>query len=286
MPPGPAEYAGGARPGLRPTTLERMTLLPRLSRVLPVTLLAALVCWAATANNDDYCGTVGECLGTAFDDVVTLVVVVPLTGLALRLLRVPSAGLHTLVLLLVGGPLWYAATELLVALDPGRDGDRPLPLLLVLLVAVVTGSAGSYAAGPGGRWPGRALVPVVAIGLAVVAHLAADRALEQDRVAELTAVPVTLYSPRLAGELPDLVHASGGSVHLGYTLEVGGRTTYADVDLVPAPLEEELLAGQVALVRGDTVLVADVDPAALDRVEVLQALRDAPVETATRLARR
>ena len=288
-----------------------MTVSQRLLRVVPVVVAAVLVCWTATQNNADECGTVGECLGLAFDDLVALVLVVPGTAIALRLLRVPRVILHTLALLGICGALWFGAGELLRALDAERPYDATLPLWVAALVGLAAGVAATYVVGPGLRTPRavvlRTAVPVVVVALATGASYASDRVAREHRIDEIATAPVTLYAPAIAGQGPQSAYASADGVRLSYAVEVAGEHAYVSVELVPTPTDslcEELLVvagdcvedgdtlrhsfgsgfADVALVRGGTTLVAELDSDRLDPDEVLQALRDAPRVSAEDLA--
>ena len=53
------------------TASTRARLSYRLACVVPATVCVAIVLWAASRDNDDYCGTVGECLGLSFNDLPT-----------------------------------------------------------------------------------------------------------------------------------------------------------------------------------------------------------------------
>ena len=277
-----------------------MRLPQRLLRVLPVTLLAVLACWAATLNNDDYCGTVGECLSDAFDDVTTLAIVIPIVGVTLRLLGTVRVLLHLVALVVVGGSLWYAAGELLRALDPTRSYDALLPFPLVLAVGVVTGVAATYVVGPGGGRTAKVAVAVVVLAFPVGAQLASDSAQRRADIDQVKALGITVYAPVLDGHRHEYGHASEDAVRLSYSFEVEVGTTFADVTLLPAPAgslcdAERILVGpectqvddtmrdsspgfaSVGLVRGDTALIATFDADDLDAEAVLTALREAPV---------
>jgi hypothetical protein len=151
-----------------------MSLRDRLLRALPVTLLVGVALWAASLDNDDYCGTVGECLGTAFDDAAVLGLSLLLGPLLLWACRLPRVLAHTACVVVVLGSLWYGAAELVVALDPDADHDSPPPLAVAIVVAAVSAVAATYAAGPGGRWPARLAVLAAAPLLATGAHLVAE----------------------------------------------------------------------------------------------------------------
>lgn len=277
-----------------------MSLPSRLLRVVPVTVLAVLACWAATQNNDDYCGTVGECLGTALDDAVTLAVVIPLTGIALRLLRTGRVLLHLVALVVVGGSLWYAAGELLRALDPARSYDALLPFPLVLAVGVVTAAVATYVVGPGGGRTAKVVVAVLALALPVGAQLASDSAQRHADLDQITAMGIPVYAPVLDGHPHEYASVSEDAVRLSYSFEVDGNRVFADVTQLPAPAGslcevERSFAGpectqvgdtmrdsspgfaSVGLVRGDTALIAKFDADDLDAEAVLAVLRDAPV---------
>ena len=77
------------------STRERLSY--RLACVVPATVGVAIVHWAATRDNDDYCGTVGECLGLSFNDLIALALAVPFAALMLRLLQVPRVLLHAAI---------------------------------------------------------------------------------------------------------------------------------------------------------------------------------------------
>ena len=53
-----------------------MTLPQRLLRVVPVVLLASTAYWMTTLDNDDFCRSLGECLGLSVDDLVVFVTAV------------------------------------------------------------------------------------------------------------------------------------------------------------------------------------------------------------------
>ncbi len=170
------EYAGGAAGPPTTGTLLGMSLLHRLLRVLPVTLVACVGLWVVSQNNDDYCGTVGECLGTAFDDMLVLGGAVLLGPALLWACRLPRVLGHTCALLLVGGCLWFGAGALTTALAGARPlDDTPLPLPVALAIGAVTALAASYAAGPGGRVAPRVGVLLAAPAAATFAHLVSEQ---------------------------------------------------------------------------------------------------------------
>jgi len=279
-----------------PTSLRR-----RLACVVPATAGVAAVLWAASRDNDDYCGTVGECLGSSFNDLVALAVAVPFAALMLRLLQVPRVLLHTLAAMILGGTLWFTASELPRVLDPDRPYDALLPLPIALAVGVLTGVAATYVVSAGGRGWARLAIPAVVLVAAVATSAASAQAAHADRVEEIAAVPVTLYAPVIEGHAPS--HGSGAtdSVRLSYSFEVEAGHAFLSVTLIPSPdgslCEAETVTagpdcvhqgdamrdlgtsgyGRVGLVRGDTALLADFDTEDLDPDEVLAALRDAPV---------
>lgn len=253
-----------------------MNLPQRMIRVVPITLLALLAVLAAAQNNDDYCGTVGECLGNGFDDILTVGVVLLVGTGALWAFRTPHVVGHVLALLLVGGSLWYAAQELLIAVDPHRDYDAPLPAAVAVAVALAAGAVATYAVWPGSRLLLRLGALAAAPALAVLAHLSAEQVLAEAEDDAMVATGVTLYAPVIAGHAPENAGVHDDQVSLFYSFEVGGGHAFVDIWLEPAPRERELLPGQVEVVRGDTVLVADFDAQLLDPEEVTSALREAP----------
>lgn len=253
-----------------------MRLTERLLRVMPLSLLTFLGLWAAGHDNDDPCGNVGECLGQPLDDLLVVVVATLLGAGLLRLTRTPRVLAHVAALLLAGGCLWYAAHELALALDPAGGATRP-PVLAALSIGVLTGLAATYAVGPGGRPVPRLVVVSLPLLLAVGCHLAAERVAADREAAQLAAAPVTLYAPVIEGHDPERAAVVDGAVHLSWSLEIDGRSTFIDVDLVPAPHEEELQEDQIAVERDDTVLIADFDRELLDEGEVRAALEEAPV---------
>ena len=285
-----------------------MSLPQRLLRVVPVLAAAALLCWSATLNNDDGCRTIGECLGTGFDDLVVLALAVPLTAIALRLLRVPRVVLHTVAALVLGGTLWFTAGELLRAFDPDRSYDAPLPLLLALAVGVLTGVASTYVVPPGGRGWARLAIPASVLVVAVATSATSAHVAQADRVDEIAAVPVTLYAPTVEGHAPSYGSGATGSVRLSYSFDVDAGHVFLSVTLIPSPdgslcdVDGVFVGpdcvqqgdamhdlgpsghGSVGLVRGDTALVADFDTDDLDPDDVLEALRDAPVAEPADLA--
>lgn len=282
-----------------------MTMSLRLLRVVPVSLAVAFASWLAALDNDDYCGTVGECLGLALDDLLVPVVALPAAALLLRLLHVPRALLHTLGALAAGGALWFAASELLHALDPDRAYDAPMPWPAAMLVGVLAGAAATYVAGPGRASRrdriGRAATPLVVVGLALAAGSAASAAERAERTEEISAVPVTRYQPEIRG-VRGTGYALDDRVHLTYFVETAGGRSYLTVELVPAQPGVDLCGllvavtaddcasdgttmrrgdpdyAEIALVRGDTVLHAQgVDTTEVGAEEILTALRTAPV---------
>lgn len=265
-----------------------MSLRRRLPRVLLVVLAAALACWATTLNNADECGTVGDCLGLALDDLVVLVLAVPVGALLLRVLSVPRVLLHTLAAAVLGATLWVAAGEVLRALDPDRAYDSALPLPVWLLVGALAALAATYVVGPGqgGRRGGlaRAVVPPAVLGLAISASWASARAtfrLAEDRIA---AVPITLYEPVIGGYRSDRASVVDDEVRLWYSFQVGERYVFVDVTLSPQPPGDDPLGGRVEVRRGDTYLVADFDEEDLDPADVREALESAEETDAASLA--
>jgi hypothetical protein len=291
-----------------------MSLHHRLLRVVPVVLVGVLLCWSATLNNDSECRDLGACLGQAFDDLLVLVIAVPGVAIGLRLLHVSRVLLHTLAGLAIGLPLWVAAGETLRALDPERSSDAAMPIWLVLAVGLLTALAATYVVGPGrsttGPLLGRIAVPLLALACAFVAVVAAEQVAQQHRVDELADAPVTLYAPVIAGSGPGSAYVSADGVRMSYFPDVDGPSGYVSLELVPTPagsLCEALvtpgggcvedadtmrrdLGGEsgyttVALVRGETTLVADFSADELDPADVLRAMRDAPVVSAEELER-
>lgn len=283
-----------------------MTLPQRLLRVVPVVLLALVACWAATLNNDDFCGTVGECIGLSFDDLVVLVLLVPAAAVAFRMLHLDRVLLLSAAAAGFGGMLWYAAGELLLAVDPGRSYDALLPLSVVLGVALLTAAAATVIVGPGGsvRLQIGAFLAMAAV--TVGAGFAAGSAVRTERIGGISAAPVTLYAPVVAGSSPEYRSVSGDGVRLSYSVELDGQHAYLAVELVPAPtgsLCSELVTyadpgcteegdvmrnpgeifAEVAVVRGDTALVAQYDADELDPDDLVDAMRSAPIGTAAEL---
>jgi hypothetical protein len=276
-------------------------LLRRLACVVPATAGVAAVLWAASRDNDDFCGTVGECIGSSFNDLVALVVAVPFAALMLRLLGVPRVVLHTLAALVLGGTLWFAAGELLRALDPDRPYDALLPLPLALAVGMLTGVASTYLVGPGGRGWARLAIPAGVLVVAIATSTASAQVGQADRVDEIAAVPVTLYAPVVEGHSPSYGSGDTDSVRLSYSFDLDAGHVFLSVTLLPTPdgslcdadgvlvgpdcaQQGDVMRdtgpsgyGSVGLVRGDTALVADFDTDDLDPDDVLEALREAPV---------
>jgi hypothetical protein len=280
----------------------------RLACLAPATVCVAVVLWAASLDNDDYCGTVGECLGLSFNDLLALIVAVPFAALMLRLLKVPRVLLHTATTLVLGGLLWFTADQLLRALDPGRPYDAQLPLALAVAVGALTGVASTYLVGPGGRRPVRLVIPVLALAVALGSSFASAQATRAHRVDRIAAAPVTLYAPVIDGHGPDYAYGSEESVRLSYSFENATGRVFMSVTLVPAPEgsfcdAERIIVGPdcrqegdviqdfdssgygtVGLVRGDTALVAAFTPDDLEPDDVLDALRTAPVRSPADLA--
>ncbi|HEX6149966.1 hypothetical protein [Nocardioides sp.] len=273
----------------------------RLACVVPATVGVAVALWAASRDNGDYCGTVGECLGLSLNDLVALAFAVPFAALLLRLLEVPRVMLHTAASLVLGGTLWFTADELLRVLAPGRSYDAVLPLPVALAVGVLTGAASTYLVGPGGhRWV-RLAIPAGGLIVAVATSLASAHAAHAHRVDEIAAVPVTLYTPVVEGHRPSYSSGADDSVRLSYSFDGHAGHVFLSVTLIPTPggslcdaegiivgpecvQEGDVMRdldpsgyGSVGLVRGDTALVADFTTDDLDPDDVLDALRDAPV---------
>lgn len=286
-------------------TTGPMTLQHRLLRVLPVALAGTGVVWMASLNNDDFCGTVGECIGLSLDDLVVLVLALPVAAVALRMSTVPRAVLHTAATAAAGFALWNTGTMLLHAVDPDRAYDAPLPGLVAVAVGLAAGAVATYVVGPGR--PSRAdrlarvATPVALTALTLAAGVASGVAAQADRVADIAAVPVTHFQPEIRG-VRGSGHATEDAVRLTYLIGEAPGAVYVAVRLVPwgpgSDLCQELLVypgddcvsdgttlrngppdyRDLALVRGDTVLHAQgVDTAELGEEEVLRALEEAPV---------
>ena len=288
------------------STRERLSY--RLACVVPATVGVAIVHWAATRDNDDYCGTVGECLELSFNDLIALALAVPFAALMLRLLQVPRVLLHTMAALVLGGTLWYIADEVLRALDPGRPYDAQLPLALAVVIGALTGVASTYLVGPGGRRYVRLAIPVLTLVAAFGSSFASAQATSAHRVDRIAAAPVTLYAPVIDGHRPDYAYGTEGSVRLSYAFDNATGRVYISVTLVPTPAgslcdAEPIIVGPdcrqegdviraldasgygtVGLVRGDTALVADFTTDNLDPDDLLDALRTAPVQSPAELA--
>lgn len=206
---GSAEYDGGAGDPVPRATVSAMTLPQRLLRVVPVVTVALVACWGATLNNDDFCRDMGECLSDAFDDLFVVALVVPAAAVIFRLLHLDRVLLHTATLTVFGGMLWYAAGELLRALDPSRSYEAPLPLAMVVGVALLAATAATLAVGPRESTWTRIGICVAVVAASVGASWAAGWAEQSHRNEEIMAAPVTLFAPVIAGESPRDGSASG-----------------------------------------------------------------------------
>lgn len=290
------------------TASAQLGLASRLVRVVPATVGVAVVLWAASRDNDDYCGTVGDCLALSFNDLVALAFAVPLAALMLRLLAVPRVLLHTLAALVVGGTLWYTADQLLRVVDPGRQYDAQLPLAVSVAVGALTAPATTYLVGPGGLRSVRVAIPAVVLLVAFASSFASAQATRTHRVERVSAAPVTLYAPVLEGHGPTYTYGAEDSVRLSYTFQNASGRVYASVTLVPVPdgslcAAESIVVGPdcrqegdvmwdvdsagyatIGLIRGDTALVADFSTDNLEPDDVLTALRAAPVREPDDLA--
>lgn len=258
-----------------------MTLRERLARVLPVTLLVSLALSIASLDNDDYCGTVGECLGTAVDDVAVVGLSLLLGPLLLWACRLPRLLAHTAAVVVALGSLWYAAGALRLALAPDTDYDAPLPWVVALLVGALAAGAAAYAVGPDGPWQTRLAVLAATPLLAAGAHLLAEQLQVTGEAADLERTGLTLYTPVIAGEEPSRVSVVDGTVELSYTLE-GPSTVYLTISEEPLDLVD--LEGRVEVEREGGVLTADFDPRVLTEDEVRTALEQADPRPASDLA--
>ena len=256
-----------------------MSLRDRLVRVVPVTLVCALVLWWRTLDNDDYCGTVGECLGAAFDDMIVVGLSLLLGPLVLWACRLPRVLAHTAAVLVTLFSLWYAASEVVT----GGDSDRPLPLVVAVLVAVVAAVAATYVCGPG-DWRPRVAVLVAGPLLATAAHLVVEQAQLSGEAEELERTGLTLYTPVIAGEEPSHAYVLDGVVNLSYTVELEDRLTSVDVMLSAEPIDAPAVNGRVEVEREGAVLTADFDPASMDADEIRTALEQADPRPASDLA--
>lgn len=257
-----------------------MSLRHRLLRVVPITLVCAVALWWRTLDNDDYCGTVGECLGTALDDAAVIGLSLLLGPLLLWALRLPRVLAHTAAVALALGSLWYAATEAVT----GSGSDRPLPLVVALAVTVVAAVAATYGVGPGGDWRARVAVLVAAPLLATAAHLLVEQRQVSGEAAELEGTGLVLYTPVIAGEGPHHAYVLDGVVNLSYTVELEERLTSVDVMVSEEQLDVPAVNGRVEVEREGAVLTADFDPASLDGDEIRTALEQAEPRPASELA--
>ncbi len=272
----PAEYARGDDAGPARARLDPVNLRNRLLRVLPVALAVCLVLWLTSQNNDDDCGTVGECLGDAFDDMAAIGVALLLGPVALWALRVPRVLVHSGALTLALASLWYGAAELRLVLAPGTGPEAPVLLPVALAVGVLSACAATYVAGPGGSWQARTAILVAAPLLATAAHVVADRVQLAAEADAIDRVGVTLYAPVVAGEGPDHAYTHDDEVRLGYTIELDDRLTFVDVVISVEPLDDTPMRSRVQVEREGAVLTADYDPASLDLATVRDALESAP----------
>lgn len=281
-------------------------LSARLARVLPVSLLVALAPWWAALNDDDDCRLLSECLSQGADQLVVLLMLLPFSWVALRLLRVPRSAL----VILVGGVLGFVGWRLV------RDAQHagvlppelgPPPLWSVLLVSLVAGVVATAVVGPGrGGLVVRLGVPVLLAASLWPLGAWADDAAARREVEDIAAAAVTTYRPVIAGEGPRGASRSGDVIFLSYTISNGSDITFPRVRLLPTPdgdLCTELAVTasdctsdgtllrvgsgafvEVALVRGGTTLHAQwIETRQLDVDEVIGALRTAPVVTADQL---
>lgn len=258
-----------------------MSLRERLARVVPVTLLVSVALSLASLDNDDYCGTVGECLGTAFDDAAVIALSLLLGPLLLWASRLPRVLAHTAAAAVALGSLWYAAGELRLALVPGLDHDAPTPWVAALLVGTLAALAATYAVGPGGRWQVRVVVLAATPLLAVLAHLVAEQLQASGEAAELERSGLVLYSPVIAGEGPERASVLDGTVQLSYRLEGDDGPSTVTLTITEESLDLVDLEGRVEVVREGGVLTADFDPRVVTEDEVRSALEQAdPVPAA------
>ncbi|MEO5852520.1 MAG: hypothetical protein ABIQ15_08400 [Nocardioides sp.] len=285
-----------------------MQLSARLARVLPISLLVALAPWRATMNDEDDCPLLSECLSQDADQLVVLLVLVPVAWVALRLLRVPRSALVSLVAAVLGFVGWRLVRDAQHAgVLPPELG--PPPLWSVLLVALVAGLVAAPAVGPG---PGPVLLRLCAPALLVaslwpVSQLA-DASAAGHEAEEIRATGLTTYRPVIAGEGPRSASLGRDGVFLGYTISSGSDIAYPHVRLLPtsdrdlcqalAVFPEDCTSDgttmrsdgggliDVAVVRGDTTLHASyLEVATLGPEAVIEALRTAPVVDAAELLR-
>lgn len=261
-----------------------MSLRDRLLRVLPVTVVVGLALAIASLDNDDYCGTVGECLGAAFDDAAVIGLSLLLGPLVLWAFRLPRVLAHTAALVVALGSLWYAASELQLAFVPGTGYDAPMPWLVALLVGALAACAATYAAGPAGRWQTRLAVLAATPLLATGAHLVGEQVQLSGEAADLEQTGLVLYTPVIAGEEPRTVSVLAGTVELSYTVEEDGRPSSVYVTISETPLDLGDLEGRVEVAREGGVLTADFDPRVLTEEEVRSALEQADPRPASDLA--
>lgn len=290
-----------------------MSWSERVVRAVPVALALALPGWFLAQNDHDDCRDFAQCANQSLDQVLYLVLAGwPLLWLALRLLDVPRPFLTAAATGALVWLTWPTAHQTQDALFPAthsEPGLTTISLTATLCAAAVAAAVATVVVGPGGPVVPRVLLPVVLVaGVSVTAGWALSSA-ERQRAADVAALGVTSYQPRIAGEVEE-GRRRGDLVRLHYALGGGGLFQSVTVTLSPAGATDDLCTlvdeqvraacttdgttmravhdawTEVAVVRGDTVLHAETfEPDIADSDALLEALRTAPRVTPRELVR-
>lgn len=290
-----------------------MTWSQRLVRAVPVALVLALPAWLLARNDEDDCRDLGQCLAQSLDQVLYLVLAGwPLLWLGLRVLGAPRAFLTattTAVLLWLTWPTAHQVQDALLPPAHDEPGLTTISLVATLLAAAVAVAVATVVVGPHSPVLLRVLLPVVLLVLAPATAVWQQSSAEAQRAADVAALGVTGYQPRIAGEVTE-GRRRGDRVWLHYSLDDGEHFQVVTVTLSPAGatgdlcslVEDNVRAActtdgttmravhdewtEVAVVRDGTVLHADTfEPEVVDADALLEALRTAPRVTHRELVR-
>lgn len=280
---------------------------------MPVALVLALPAWLLARNDEDDCRDLGQCLDQSLDQVFYLVLAGwPLLWLGLRLLGVPRAfwtATASAVLLWLTWPTAHQAQDALLPPTHDEPSLTTISLVATLLAAAVAVAVATLVVGPGGPIVLRVLLPVVLVAGVSATAAWRESSAERQRAADVEALGVTGYQPRIAGEVTE-GRRRGDRVRLHYSLGDGRAFQAVRVTLSPAGATDDLCSlvdsevraacttdgttmravhdqwTEVAVVRDGTVLHADTfEPEIVDADALLEALRTAPRVTYRELVR-
>lgn len=219
-------------------------------------LLSGVLVGYARVLDAKPCEQIGQCLSDGLASLGIASLLVPVLVLAgMLVFRFPRRDLLTALLLVLAPPVMWESLEFVEASSGAAPGSAWW--LWVLVEALVVVTAWLLVRSRPTVWQLR-VVPITVVVALLLATLAyRDHSERETRVAQVAAVPVTLYDVNLGDRLEvERVHASaGGYVKVHYEGHVGEQFVAPELLLVPVGLAGS--ACGAAEIAGPTGFVAE-----------------------------